>query len=108
MTTVTYTVPAIHCGHCTHTIEMEVGELQGVQSVKAEEATKKVTITLTTPLQKRRSRHCLLRSITLLKVCLLCNFFKHEGHKDHEGERIKNIISSPSFVSFVPFVFERF
>ena len=29
MTTVTYTVPAIHCGHCTHTIEMEVGELQG-------------------------------------------------------------------------------
>jgi copper chaperone CopZ len=28
MTTVTYTVPAIHCGHCTHTIEMEVGELQ--------------------------------------------------------------------------------
>lgn len=49
MTTVTYTVPAIHCGHCTHTIEMEVGELQGVQSVKADEATKKVTITFDTP-----------------------------------------------------------
>ena len=31
MTTVTYNVPAIHCGHCTHTIEMEVGELQGVK-----------------------------------------------------------------------------
>ena len=38
MTTVTYTVPAISCGHCTHTIETEVGELQGVQSVKADEA----------------------------------------------------------------------
>jgi len=49
MTIVTYSVPAIHCGHCTHTIEMEVGELQGVQSVKAEEATKKVIITFDTP-----------------------------------------------------------
>ena len=49
MTTVTYTVPAIHCGHCIHTIEMEVGELQGVQSVKADEAAKKVTITFDTP-----------------------------------------------------------
>ncbi len=49
MTTVTYSVPAIHCGHCTHTIEMEVGELQGVQSVKADEATKKVQITFGAP-----------------------------------------------------------
>ena len=49
MTTVTYTVPAISCGHCTHTIETEVGELQGVQSVQADEATKKVVITFDTP-----------------------------------------------------------
>ncbi len=49
MTTVTYTVPAISCGHCTHTIETEVGDLQGVQSVKADEATKKVEITFDTP-----------------------------------------------------------
>ena len=49
MTTVTYTVPAISCGHCTHTLETEVGELQGVQFVKAEEATKKVTITFDAP-----------------------------------------------------------
>ena len=49
MTTVTYTVPAISCGHCTHTIETEVGELQGVQSVKADEATKKVEITFEAP-----------------------------------------------------------
>ncbi len=49
MTTVTYTVPAIHCGHCIHTIEMEVGELQGVQSVKADQNTKKVQITFDAP-----------------------------------------------------------
>ena len=49
MTTVTYTVPAISCGHCTHTIETEVGELQGVQSVKADEASKKVEITFDSP-----------------------------------------------------------
>lgn len=49
MTTVTYSVPAIHCGHCIHTIETEVGELQGVQSVKADEATKKVEIKFDAP-----------------------------------------------------------
>lgn len=49
MTTVTYTVPAISCGHCTHTIETEVGELQGVQSVTANETSKKVEITFDAP-----------------------------------------------------------
>jgi len=49
MTTVTYTIPAISCGHCTHTIETEVGELVGVQSVKAEIDTKKVVITFDAP-----------------------------------------------------------
>ena len=49
MTTVTYNVPAIHCGHCTHTIEMEVGELKGVQSVKADQATKNVQISFDAP-----------------------------------------------------------
>lgn len=49
MTTVTYNIPAIHCGNCTHTIEMEIGELQGVQSVKADEAAKKVEITFDAP-----------------------------------------------------------
>jgi copper chaperone len=49
MTTVTYSVPAINCMHCTHTIEMEVGELQGVQSVKADVNTKNVQITFDAP-----------------------------------------------------------
>jgi copper chaperone CopZ len=49
MTTVTYSVPAISCGHCTHTIETELADLQGVQSVKADEAAKKVEITFSEP-----------------------------------------------------------
>ena len=43
MTTKTYHVPAISCGHCVATIERELKELAGVQSVKAEEASKNVT-----------------------------------------------------------------
>jgi copper chaperone CopZ len=54
MTTVTYSVPAIHCGHCTHTIEMEVGELKGVQSVKAEQDSKKVTIRFEEPASEEK------------------------------------------------------
>jgi copper chaperone CopZ len=44
MTSKTFTVPAIHCGHCTHTIEMELGELPGVTFVKAEQDSRKVTV----------------------------------------------------------------
>jgi copper ion binding protein len=54
MTTVTYTVPAIHCGHCTHTIEMEVGELPGVQFVKANQDNKKVEITFDAPASEEK------------------------------------------------------
>ncbi len=49
MTTVTYSGPAMHCMHCTHTVEMEVGELQGVESVKADLESKKVTISFDAP-----------------------------------------------------------
>ena len=49
MTTVTYTVPGMHCDNCTRTIELEVGELQGVQSVTADLDTKKVKITFDIP-----------------------------------------------------------
>ena len=49
MTNVTYEVPAISCGHCVHTIQMEVGDLAGVQSVKASNETKKVEISFDAP-----------------------------------------------------------
>ena len=59
MTTVTYSVPAIHCMHCTHTIEMEVGELQGVKSVKADLDTKKVEIAFDTPASEEKIKSLL-------------------------------------------------
>ena len=59
MSTVTYTVPAIHCEHCIHTIELEVGELQGVQSVKADQASKKVQITFDVPATEEKIKSLL-------------------------------------------------
>ena len=56
MTTVTYSVPAISCGHCTHTIETELGDMQGIQSVKADEATKKVEIKFEAPADEQKIR----------------------------------------------------
>ncbi|MBU4457025.1 MAG: cation transporter [Nanoarchaeota archaeon] len=49
MTTVTYSVPSISCMHCVHTIQNEVGELTGIQSVKADAASKKVEIVFDAP-----------------------------------------------------------
>jgi len=44
MKTVKYTVPNINCMHCVHTIQSEVAELAGVQSVKADAGNKQVEI----------------------------------------------------------------
>ena len=49
MTSKTFNVPNISCGHCTHTIEMEVGELAGVQAVKADIDSRQVTVTWDNP-----------------------------------------------------------
>lgn len=44
MTVKTYTVPNISCGHCVATIERELKFVDGVQSVRANEATKAVLV----------------------------------------------------------------
>ncbi len=44
MTSKTVTVPNISCGHCVMTIQREVGELAGVDSVKADQESKQVTV----------------------------------------------------------------
>lgn len=49
MTTVTYSIPNISCGHCVHTIQSEVAELAGVQSVKADQASRTAVIVFDTP-----------------------------------------------------------
>jgi len=33
MATVTYNIPNINCGHCVNSIQLEVGDLPGVESV---------------------------------------------------------------------------
>ena len=49
MTTVKYSVPNIMCSHCIHTIQTEVAELTGVESVKADEKSKVVEISFDSP-----------------------------------------------------------
>lgn len=54
MTTVTYSIPNISCNHCTHTIEMEVSDLEGVQDVSAEVESKQATITFEAPASEEK------------------------------------------------------
>jgi copper chaperone CopZ len=49
MSSKTFVVPNISCGHCTHTIESELSDLAGVTSVKADEATKQVVVAWEAP-----------------------------------------------------------
>ena len=49
METKTFQAPAIHCGHCTMTIERELSELEGIKSVKAAQDTKTVTVSWEAP-----------------------------------------------------------
>jgi copper chaperone CopZ len=49
MKTVTYSVPNISCKHCTHTISMELSEIEGVSNVDADVQTRLVTVTFDEP-----------------------------------------------------------
>jgi copper chaperone len=49
MVSQTYLVSNISCSHCTHTIERELKLVEGVQSVKADEQSKHVTVGVDTP-----------------------------------------------------------
>ena len=40
----TFAVPNISCGHCTHTIEMEIADIAGVSSVKADLDSRQVVV----------------------------------------------------------------
>lgn len=49
MARITYNIPNINCGHCIHTIKMELGELKGVTGVEADLETKNITVTFDPP-----------------------------------------------------------
>ena len=59
MTTVTYSIPNISCGHCVHTITTELQELPGVVSVSADMVTKKAVISFEPPASEEKIKAAL-------------------------------------------------
>ncbi len=51
MSTQTYTVTGMTCGHCVASVTEEVSELSGVENVDVDLATGAVTVTSTEPLE---------------------------------------------------------
>ncbi len=49
MSSITYEVPNISCGHCVHTIQTELSDLAGVTKVAASQADRKVTVEYEAP-----------------------------------------------------------
>ena len=50
MTSETFTVTGMHCGHCELSVQEELAELEGVREVRADHATGQVVVTSTAPL----------------------------------------------------------
>lgn len=59
MNTITFTVPAMHCNHCTHTVSMELSDLEGVSKVDANLDTKLVTVEFDEPASEQELRDTL-------------------------------------------------
>lgn len=59
MKTVKYSVPNISCMHCVHTIQSEVAELAGVQSVKADAGQKQVEVIFDDPATEEKIKSVL-------------------------------------------------
>jgi copper chaperone len=49
MSTVNYFIPAVNCGHCVHTIKMELSELEGVKSVEGDPTSKTIKVEFDAP-----------------------------------------------------------
>ena len=60
MKTVTYNIPNISCGHCVMTIQNELKELAGVQSVKADQGTKTTVVTFDAPASEETIKQLLV------------------------------------------------
>jgi copper chaperone len=63
MTTVDYSIPAINCNHCVHTITSELKELEGVKSVQASAETRHAIITFESPASEEKIK-ALLQEIS--------------------------------------------
>jgi copper chaperone len=49
-----YKVPSIHCQHCVHTIQMELGEIEGVKNVEANLEEKTVSVDFEAPASEEK------------------------------------------------------
>lgn len=58
-TTVTYSIPNIHCGHCVHTIQSELIDLPGVKSVKADQDLRNAVIEFEFPASEEKIKELL-------------------------------------------------
>jgi copper chaperone CopZ len=59
MSTITFSVPTINCGHCVHTIQTELADVEGVTSVKADATSKKVEVIFEAPADEGKIRQLL-------------------------------------------------
>jgi len=60
MKNISYKVPAIHCNHCTHTIKMELSEINGVESVYVDVIKKEIAVTFEPPASQQKIRDLLI------------------------------------------------
>jgi copper chaperone len=49
MSSITYEIPNISCGHCVNTIQSELSDLEGVSQVVASQTERKVTVEFADP-----------------------------------------------------------
>ncbi len=49
MENITYKITSIHCGHCVHTIKMELADMDGVKAVDVDIDTKLVNVQFDSP-----------------------------------------------------------
>jgi len=49
MEKISYKIPGIHCGHCVHTIKMELADMDGVKAVDVDIDTKLVNVQFDSP-----------------------------------------------------------
>lgn len=59
MTNLTLNVPNISCGHCVHTIQSELAELEGVAEVVASSDTKQVSVIFDAPADESKIKSLL-------------------------------------------------
>jgi copper chaperone CopZ len=59
MTSLSYTVPNISCGHCVHTIKTELSELPGLRRIEVDPMTKRVDVEFEAPATDESLRRAL-------------------------------------------------